>query len=315
MREVIVVAPRGFCAGVTRAIDSVRLALQRFGAPVYVRRAIVHNAAVVSQLAEEGAVFVDELEQVPTGAPVVFSAHGVSQEVRRIAQQRDLQVVDATCPLVDKVHQEALRFLADGYQVVLIGHAGHDETLGTMGQSPGQIRLLTDENQVALLPFEPSARVAYVTQTTLSTDQVLPIVAALKQRFPLLTSPRIADICYATQNRQEAAQWLAGVADAVLVLGDLASSNATRLREVAVARGVRALLAPSIQDVPDMWIEGVDVLGLTSGASTPEILVQEAVARFSGMGARVRYELLATEQVTFSLPQIPAKRQIPEVAL
>jgi len=314
MRDVIVVAPRGFCAGVTRAVDTVRLALQRFGTPVYVRRAIVHNAAVVSQLVEEGAVFVDEVEQVPPGAPVVFSAHGVANAVRRDAEWRNLQVVDATCPLVDKVHQEALRFLADGYHVVLIGHTGHDETLGTTGQAPGRIHLVTEVNQVDLLPFDSSAAVAYLTQTTLSTDQVLPVVAALRRRFPILRSPRIADICYATQNRQDAAQWLAGVADAVLVLGDQSSSNATRLREVAAARGVRALLAACVQDVPTEWFEGVDVLGLTSGASTPEHLVQDAVAHFSAMGAAVRYELLATEQVTFALPQVPGQSRVPEGA-
>jgi len=312
MQEVLLVAPRGFCAGVSRAIDTVKLALLRYRAPVYVRRSIVHNAEVVAELAALGAIFVKELAEVPDGACVVFSAHGVSQAVRHEASRRGLRVVDATCPLVEKVHMEALRYLAQGLAVVLLGHPDHDETIGTLGEAPGRIHLVSTLSDVSALPMPDGATVAYLTQTTLSDEQVAPLVAALRRRYPRLRAPRTADVCYATQNRQAAVRWLAQYADRVLVLGDPTSSNSQRLVEVAMAEGVVAMLASSIDTVPESWLTAATVLGLTAGASTPDHLVQAAVARFVGAGVPVREKRLGAETTHFSLPK---ELDIPAVVL
>lgn len=303
MEEVLLVAPRGVCAGVVRAIDTVQVALLRFGAPVYVRRAIVHNAQVVQELTEQGAVFVEELSEVPVGATVVFSAHGVSQAVRKEAQHRRMRVVDATCPLVEKVHLEAVRYLKQGASVVLLGHPGHDETIGTLGAAPGQIHLVSAVADVAALPIPSSDTVAYVTQTTLSDEQVAPLVAALRSRYPRLVRPATSDVCYATQNRQAAVRWLAHRADHVLVLGDATSSNSHRLMEVAQAEGAESLLAPTIDAVPGTWLAEARVLGLTAGASTPDHVVQAAIRRFLDAGVPVREERLSDETARFPLPR------------
>jgi 4-hydroxy-3-methylbut-2-enyl diphosphate reductase len=294
-------APRGFCAGVDRAIDIVEMALQIYGAPVYVRHEIVHNRHVVEDLRGKGAVFVEDLAAVPAGAVVIFSAHGVSPAVRREARERGLKALDATCPLVTKVHLEALRYAKEGYRIVLIGHRGHVEVEGTLGEAPDAIALVESAEDVATLEVPDPERVAYITQTTLSVDDVRVIVEALKRRFPAVREPAKADICYATQNRQDAVKELARRCSVILVVGAPASSNANRLVEVARARGASAFLIEGAEDIDSAWLAG-DV-GLTAGASTPEAVVRACIERVTALGGhRVEEFRLLEERVMFPLP-------------
>jgi 4-hydroxy-3-methylbut-2-en-1-yl diphosphate reductase len=300
--RVVLVSPRGFCAGVVRAVATVEQALATFGPPVYVRRAIVHNSHVVARLAEAGATFVDELDEVPKGAIVVLSAHGVPPSVREQARARDLQVVDATCPLVAKVHREVRRFSNLGYEVLLIGHAGHDEVLGTMGQAP-TVRLVEDVFAVSSLRVADSNRVACVTQTTLSTQDVGPVVEQLRHRFPNLAQPAAADVCYATRNRQAAVIWLARNVDVVLVVGDPTSSNSRHLCEAASSTGTPAYQIGSVAELQDEWLTNANVVGVTAGASTPEDVVTEVVDHLCREGAVLQQEKFVEERVSFSLPR------------
>jgi 4-hydroxy-3-methylbut-2-en-1-yl diphosphate reductase len=294
-------APRGFCAGVDRAIDIVEMALEVYGAPIYVRHEIVHNRHVVEDLRRKGAVFVDELAQVPAGAVVIFSAHGISPAVRREAQERGLKSLDATCPLVTKVHLEALRYAKQGYAIVLIGHRNHVEVEGTMGEAPDAIVLVESVAEAEALQLSDPTRVAYITQTTLSVDDVRAIVEVLKRRFPAIHEPAKDDICYATQNRQNAVKELARRASVLLVVGAPESSNANRLVEVARMHGAAAYLIESAEDIRDEWIQG-DV-GITAGASTPEDIVQACVERVRAIGRyRVEEFRLVEERVMFPLP-------------
>jgi 4-hydroxy-3-methylbut-2-enyl diphosphate reductase len=301
IQRVVVVSPRGFCAGVVRAIATVEQALAIFPPPVYVRRAIVHNADVVARLAAAGARFVDELDDVPRGAVVVFSAHGVPASVRQLARARDLRVVDGTCPLVAKVHREVRRFSQQGFDVLLIGNAGHDEVVGTLGQAPG-VRLVEPQTDVSRLPIANPDRVACVTQTTLSPEDVADVVDQLRRRFPTLAEPKAADICFATRNRQAAIAWLGRNVDVVLVVGDRTSSNSRRLREAVSATGTAAYLIDSLAELQDAWLVDANVVGLSAGASTPEHLVAEVVDHFRRNGAGVDYETYLDEPVSFGLP-------------
>jgi len=302
--EVLLAQPRGFCAGVDRAIEIVERALQVHGAPIYVRHEIVHNTHVVADLRAKGAVFVDELDQVPAGATVVFSAHGVSKAVRSEAQSRGLRVFDATCPLVTKVHVEVERMRAQGREVVMVGHAGHPEVEGTMGQAEGGIYLVESPADVAKLQVRDPGRLAYVTQTTLSIDDAAQVVAALKQRFPDIAAPKKADICYATQNRQDAVKFMAPQVELVIVIGSRTSSNSNRLREVAERFGVPAHLVDSADDVDPAWLQGHSRIGVTAGASAPESLVQALIERLRSLGAaRVRVLEGVEEHVVFPLPK------------
>jgi 4-hydroxy-3-methylbut-2-enyl diphosphate reductase len=300
--RVVLVSPRGFCAGVVRAIATVERALAMFPPPVYVRRAIVHNAHVVRRLAAAGAVFVDELDDVPRGAVVVFSAHGVPPSVRAKATARDLRVVDATCPLVAKVHREVKRFSRLGFDVFLIGHAGHDEVVGTLGQAPG-VRLVEHGVDISRLPVTDPAKVACVTQTTLSPRDVAPVIDDLRQRFPELAEPLAADICYATRNRQSAVTWLARNVDVVLVVGDATSSNSRHLREAASETGTPAYLIGGEADLRDEWLENAKVVGVSAGASTPEDVVAGVVDRLCRDGAVLSEEAFLEERISFSLPR------------
>jgi 4-hydroxy-3-methylbut-2-enyl diphosphate reductase len=300
-RTLFLAAPRGFCAGVDRAIDIVDMALQVYGVPVYVRHEIVHNRHVVEELRGRGAVFVDELSEVPTGSVVIFSAHGISPAVRREAKERGLRTLDATCPLVTKVHLEALRYAQQGYSIVLIGHRGHVEVEGTLGEAPDAIVLVESAADVEALDLPDPSRVAYITQTTLSVDDVRVIVEALKRRYPAVREPAKADICYATQNRQDAMKELARRCGVVLVVGAPTSSNANRLVEVAAALGAAAHLIEAADDIDAAWLTG-DV-GITAGASTPEDVVQACVRRVRGLGDyRVEEFRLLEERVMFPLP-------------
>jgi 4-hydroxy-3-methylbut-2-enyl diphosphate reductase len=302
--EVLLAQPRGFCAGVDRAIEIVERALQVHGAPIYVRHEIVHNTHVVADLRAKGAVFVDELDQVPAGATVVFSAHGVSKTVRNEAQARGLRVFDATCPLVTKVHVEVERMRAQGREIVMIGHAGHPEVEGTMGQADGGIYLVESPQDVAKLEVRDRDLLAYVTQTTLSIDDAAQIVEALKQRFPNIAAPKKADICYATQNRQDAVKFMAPMVDLVIVIGSRTSSNSNRLREVAERFGVPAHLVDSADDVDPTWLQGRQRIGVTAGASAPESLVRALIERLQCLGAsRVRVLEGVEEHVVFPLPK------------
>ncbi len=302
--EVLLAQPRGFCAGVDRAIEIVERALQVHGAPIYVRHEIVHNTHVVADLRAKGAVFVDELRQVPPGATVVFSAHGVSKAVRAEAQARGLHVFDATCPLVTKVHVEVERMRADGREVIMIGHAGHPEVEGTMGQVDAGIHLVESVEDVARLTVRDPSRLAYVTQTTLSIDDAAQIVAALKQRFPDILAPKKADICYATQNRQDAVKVMAPQVDVVIVIGSQSSSNSNRLREVAQRAGVPAYLVDSADGVDPAWLQGKRRVGVTAGASAPESLVQALIEKLRQLGAgSVRALQGVEERVVFPLPK------------
>ena len=302
---IVLAGPRGFCAGVDRAIQIVERALDISGAPVYVRHEIVHNRFVVERLEAKGAVFVDELDEVPEGATVVFSAHGVPKAVPQEAGRRGLNALDATCPLVSKVHREAERHFAEGRQIVLIGHAGHPEVDGTMGQLPrGAVILLEDVAGIDALKVEDENNLAYCTQTTLSVDETEGVIEALRARFPNIAGPRKEDICYATTNRQAAVKAIAGEVEALIVIGSPNSSNSSRLVEVARAYGcAKSMLAPRAADIDWRWLEGVRRLGLTAGASAPELLVEEVVAE-----ARKRFDvsieerIVARENVTFKLP-------------
>jgi 4-hydroxy-3-methylbut-2-enyl diphosphate reductase len=302
---VLLATPRSFCAGVERAIATVERALERFGAPVYVRRQIVHNGYVVKALEAKGAVFVQELDEVPPCACVVLAAHGVSATVRDEASQRgDLLVIDATCPLVSKVHKEVVRFTSQDYSVVLIGHANHEEVVGTMGEAPGKIYLVESLEDVDALELEPGARVAYLTQTTLATDETASIVSALRSRFSHLTGPPGEDICYATQNRQDALRVLVEHCDLLLVIGSSNSSNSNRLVEVARREGCRAELVEDETVINLGWLEDAEVVGITAGASAPESLVQRAVSTLQLLGpVEVREVQTADEAVSFALPR------------
>jgi 4-hydroxy-3-methylbut-2-enyl diphosphate reductase len=296
--------PRGFCAGVDRAIEIVERALAQFGAPIYVRHEIVHNDHVVGDLRRKGAVFVDELSEVPDGATVVFSAHGVSRRVRDEAGGRPLQVFDATCPLVTKVHVEVAKLRRDGRDVVMIGHAGHPEVEGTMGQADGGIHLVETVQDVAALHVADPSRLAYVTQTTLSIDDCRAVIDALKRRFPEIAEPKKQDICYATQNRQDAVKFMAPQCDLVLVIGSPSSSNSNRLREVAEKMGKEARLIGSADELDPAWLEGKRRIGISAGASAPEVLVQALVERLRELGVtRVQVLEGIQENVAFPLPR------------
>jgi 4-hydroxy-3-methylbut-2-enyl diphosphate reductase len=304
MNEVILANPRGFCAGVDRAIAIVEQALARFGAPIYVRHEVVHNKFVVDDLKSKGAIFVDELADVPKGSTVVFSAHGVSRAVRDEAAARGLTVFDATCPLVTKVHVEVTKMHANGREIVMIGHAGHPEVEGTMGQADGGIHLVDSVAEVDRLVVRDPSQLAYVTQTTLSVDDAATIVAALKRRFPAIIGPRKDDICYATQNRQDAVKFLAPQCDVVIVVGSPNSSNSNRLREVAAHRGIPAYMIDRAEELQPEWVEGKRRVGVTAGASAPEVLVQQVIERLRELGAgNVRELDGAVESVMFPLPR------------
>lgn len=301
--DVYLAWPRGFCAGVDRAIEIVRLALQLYGPPVYVRHAIVHNRKVVSDLAREGAVFVEDIEEIPEGSVVIFSAHGVSPAVRQAAAKRNLRVIDATCPLVTKVHLEARRYAQEGYTILYIGHAGHVEVEGTMGVAPEHTILIQNpEDAHRVQPPNPD-KVAVLTQTTLSVDETQEILAILQQRFPKIRKPHADDICYATQNRQDIVKVLAQKTDVVLVFGSQESSNSNRLREVAECYGARSYLIENIHHVDLQWLVDVQAVGVTAGASTPEEIVQEGIQHLLTIGQGKLIEIQGkTEQITFQLP-------------
>ncbi len=302
--RVILASPRGFCAGVNMAIESLDLALHAFGTPVYVFHEIVHNRHVVESFREKGVVFVESLEEVPSGATLLFSAHGVSPAVRKIVQQRGIQAIDATCPLVIKVHIEARRFSRDGFTIVLIGHEGHDEVIGTMGEAPAAIRLVETVEEVDQLALPDDVKIAYLTQTTLSLDDANRIIHRLRQRFPQLVGPPREDICYATQNRQEAVRALAGEADVVLVVGSQNSSNSRRLEELATECGVESHLIDGPEDIQYAWLNDAETVLVTAGASAPESVVQHCLdllcTRFQ---AQVEVRALYDEQVHFPLPK------------
>jgi 4-hydroxy-3-methylbut-2-en-1-yl diphosphate reductase len=311
--EILLANPRGFCAGVDRAIEIVERALEALGAPIYVRHEVVHNRFVVDDLRAKGAVFVEEVDEIPDGATCIFSAHGVSQAVRAAARKRGLTVFDATCPLVTKVHIEVQRYSREGREVVLIGHAGHPEVEGTMGQFDashgGHIYLVETPEDVASLPIRDPSRLAFVTQTTLSMDDTARVIDALRARFAEISGPRKDDICYATQNRQDAVKELAGRCDVVLVVGSRNSSNSNRLRELAEQRGVTAYLIDGADDIQPQWLAGKSRIGVTAGASAPEVLVQDVVNRLRALGGTSAAELAGrAENVVFSLP--PALRRV-----
>lgn len=302
--EALLAQPRGFCAGVDRAIDIVERAIEQFGSPIYVRHEIVHNDFVVNELRQKGAIFVDELVEVPDGATVIFSAHGVAQSVREEAAQRDVRVFDATCPLVTKVHVEVAKMRRDAREVIMIGHAGHPEVEGTMGQADHGIYLVEDIDDVANLKISDPDRLAFVSQTTLSVDDCRAVIDALKQRFPNIAEPKKQDICYATQNRQDAVKFMAPQCDLVLVIGSPTSSNSTRLREVAEKLGCEARMIGSAAELDPAWLEGRKRIGVTAGASAPELLVTELVDRLKGLGVKsVRPLDGVLEQMTFPLPR------------
>jgi 4-hydroxy-3-methylbut-2-enyl diphosphate reductase len=306
VEKILLAAPRGYCAGVDRAVQTVERALQLHGPPVYVRKEIVHNKHVVAQLRGQGAIFVEEETEVPEGAVTVFSAHGVSPSVRANALARQLQTIDATCPLVTKVHVEARRFAEQGYTIVLVGHADHEEVEGTMGEAPERIVLVENEHDVDELQVEDPERVAYITQTTLSIDETATIVARLRERFPSITGPRTDDICYATTNRQAAVKQMAGECDLVLVIGSRNSSNSVRLVEVARDRGTDAHLIDNRGEVREEWLHGRRVVGVSSGASAPDELVQDLLDFFRDRGVRdedISEFHVVREDVRFMLPK------------
>jgi 4-hydroxy-3-methylbut-2-enyl diphosphate reductase len=302
-KTLLLLKPRGFCAGVVRAIDIVRIALEAFGPPIYVRKEIVHNRFVVEELQAKGAVFVDSVDEVPNGERVIYSAHGVSPEVRQASQARNLRVIDATCPLVTKVHVEAVKFAKEGYSLILIGHRAHDEVIGTLGEAPLVTQVVGSPEQVEGLRVSDPTRVAYLTQTTLSLDETKDIIAALRKKFPQIQGPAAQDICYATENRQVAVKQVASEADLLLVVGSDNSSNSNRLVEVARNLGTRSHLIDSYLDIQPEWLEGVNTLALTAGASAPECLVEE-VLKFLGTKGfdRVQEVEVMPENVRFGLP-------------
>ena len=302
--EVLLANPRGFCAGVDRAIAIVEQALALHGAPIYVRHEVVHNRFVVDDLKAKGAIFVEDLDEVPAGSTVIFSAHGVPKSVRAVADARGLRVFDATCPLVTKVHAEVEKMRAQGREIVMIGHAGHPEVEGTMGQCVGGIQLVESVADVARLSVASADALAYVTQTTLSVDDAAAIVAALKERYPRIVGPKKDDICYATQNRQDAVRFMVRQVDVVIVVGSPKSSNSNRLREVAANRGVPSYMVDRADQLRPEWIAGKAAVGVTAGASAPEVLVQEVLARLAELGARGVRELEGVaERVVFALPK------------
>ena len=307
--KILLANPRGFCAGVDRAIDIVERALKMFGAPIYVRHEVVHNRYVVDRLRNLGAVFVDELDEVPDGATVIFSAHGVSKAVQAEAERRGLEVFDATCPLVTKVHMEVSRYGREGREVILIGHAGHPEVEGTMGQYDrsrgGDIYLVENPGDAAKLEVRNPDKLAFVTQTTLSVDDTARVIEALRARFPALTSPRKEDICYATQNRQDAVKDLVQHCDAIVVVGSQTSSNSSRLKEIALKAGIPGYMVDGADDLQRDWFEDCGTVGVTAGASAPEVLVQQVVARLKEWGGETTEEVKGREEhVVFSLPKV-----------
>ena len=315
-KKVILLKPRGFCAGVVRAIDVVKIALDLYGSPIYVRKEIVHNRHVVDQLREAGAVFVEELDEVPAGARVIFSAHGVSPAVRDQARKRHLRVIDATCPLVTKVHLEAVKFARDGFTIVLIGHRDHDEVIGTLGEAPANTVLVSNPADVDRLNPRDPERMAYLTQTTLSLDETRDIVARLRDRFPAIVGPPAQDICYATENRQLAVKATAPLCDVLLVVGSQNSSNSKRLVEVAKNAGVPAYLVDDSSQVDASWIANAQTVALTAGASAPENLVEDLIAYLSSRGFERLEELdLKDEDVRFTLPPQLARVAGPPTAL
>ncbi|MCB5185926.1 4-hydroxy-3-methylbut-2-enyl diphosphate reductase [Methylobacillus gramineus] len=302
--EIVLANPRGFCAGVDRAIIIVEQALEKFGAPIYVRHEVVHNKFVVDDLKKKGAIFVEELEEVPAGNTVIFSAHGVSKDVRAEAESRGLQVFDATCPLVTKVHIEVAKMRAAGKEIVMIGHKGHPEVEGTMGQSKGGMYLVESPEDVATLIVKDPAKLAYVTQTTLSIDDAASIVSALQAKFPDITPPRSDSICYATQNRQDAVKVMAKDCDLVVVVGSPNSSNSNRLREVAQNQGIESYMVDNASLLDPAWIIGKKRVGVSAGASAPEVLVQEVIAKLKALGAADVQELNGVvENVVFKIPR------------
>ena len=302
-KTILLLKPRGFCAGVVRAIDIVRIALETFGPPIYVRKEIVHNSYVVQDLQRKGAIFVDDVEEVPAGERVIYSAHGVAPSVREASKLRELRVIDATCPLVTKVHVEAIRFAREGYSLVLIGHLNHDEVVGTLGEAPDVTQVVGSPEEVERLVVPDPDRVAYLTQTTLSLDEARDIIDALKKKFPNIRGPHAQDICYATENRQVAVKNVAKQADLVLVVGSQNSSNSNRLVEVAHNNDTKSYLIDSAADIDPAWLEGVRNVALTAGASAPEILVQEVinVLKQHGFGSVEEVEVMP-ENVRFALP-------------
>jgi 4-hydroxy-3-methylbut-2-en-1-yl diphosphate reductase len=313
--EVLLAEPRGFCAGVDRAIEIVERALVRFGAPIYVRHEIVHNTYVVNDLKAKGAIFIEDLAEVPPGATLVFSAHGVSQAVRAEAAQRGFQVFDATCPLVTKVHVEVAKLAKEGYEFIMIGHKGHPEVEGTMGQLHEGIYLVEDVADVATAPVTRPDRLAVVTQTTLSVDDAAEILAAVKARFPQVREPKKQDICYATQNRQDAVKVMAPQVDVVVVVGSPTSSNSNRLRELAERLGTPAYMVDAAEDLQEAWLDGRPRVGLTAGASAPEVLVNQIVERLRALGAVSVRKLSGVEEtVHFPLPKGLGDRSMAEVA-
>lgn len=301
--KILLANPRGFCAGVDRAIDIVERAITLFGAPIYVRHEVVHNRFVVNDLKQKGAIFVEELHEVPDGSTVIFSAHGVSQAVQSEAASRDLKVFDATCPLVTKVHMEVKRYRDKGIEVVLIGHQGHPEVEGTMGQAVSGMHLIEEPQDVANLQVKSPDNLAYVTQTTLSVDDTKKVIDALKERFPQIQGPKKDDICYATQNRQDAVRVLSRDADVVIVVGSVNSSNSNRLRELSENIGVPSHLVDQPEQIKQEWFDGVDIVGVTAGASAPEILVKQVIDQIKAWGGKVVNEADGPkESVSFSLP-------------
>jgi 4-hydroxy-3-methylbut-2-en-1-yl diphosphate reductase len=302
-KRVLLLKPRGFCAGVVRAIDVVKIALETFGAPIYVRKEIVHNRFVVNELAEKGAIFVDDIDQVPTGMRVIYSAHGVSPAVRDRSKQRNLKVIDATCPLVTKVHVEAVKFAKQGYSLVLIGHRDHDEIEGTLGEAPNVTTVVSSAKEVESLEVPDPNRVAYLTQTTLSLDEARDIIQALKEKFPNIVGPHSQDICYATENRQTAVKNVAHNADLVLVVGSNNSSNSNRLVEVSQNLSTRSYLIDNSNAIDPAWLEGVVTVAVTAGASAPEVLVEDVVEYLRGRGfGSVEEVEVMPENVRFGLP-------------
>jgi 4-hydroxy-3-methylbut-2-en-1-yl diphosphate reductase len=303
VKKIILLKPRGFCAGVVRAIDVVKISLDLYGAPIYVRKEIVHNRHVVDELASAGAIFVEELSEVPEGARVIFSAHGVSPAVRTEAKERRLQVIDATCPLVTKVHLEAVRFAKQGYTIVLIGHRDHDEVIGTLGEAPKSTFLVSDVDDVDRLQIKDPEKVVYLTQTTLSLDETSDIVRRLKERFPSIIGPKTQDICYATENRQLAVKAVAPLCQALLVVGSQNSSNSRRLVEVCEKAGVPAYLLDDCSEVQSAMLSGVDTVAVTAGASAPEHLVQELISHLQKQGfGNLEEAEIKEEDVRFTLP-------------
>jgi len=302
--QIMLAAPRGFCAGVNMAIESLDLTIRQFGTPVYVYHEIVHNQYVVKTFREKGAVFVDHLSEVPEGSTLLFSAHGVSPEIRREAQARKLFAIDATCPLVTKVHLEAIKFAKGGYTIILIGHEGHDEVIGTMGEAPEAILLVESKEDVDKLNFEPGSKLAYLTQTTLSVDDANRIIHRLRERFPWIEGPAKEDICYATQNRQEAVRMLASKADVVLVLGSQNSSNSQRLRELGVEQGKKSYLIDGPEGIDAAWFRGDEKVLITAGASAPESVVQNTIAYLQDkFNATMEEVVIRREEVHFPLPK------------